>query len=79
MKKNKTCKTCGGFTMKFLVYAKHKDDKKYRAMDISKGKQVTNLIKATQWPLARLPDLGDHVKMLNEDNPDWDFEIRRKG
>ena len=61
-----------------MIYGKQADDKRYKPMNLAKGVQVTNLIHATLWPPSRREKLDKYIAELNEDNPDWDFEIRRK-
>jgi len=57
----------------YRIYAKFKGQKTFKALDLSKGNQVNNLIYAT---IIREEEL-EKVKKIIEDNSDVEFEIRK--
>lgn len=62
-----------------MVYAKHKDDRTYKAMDVSKGVQVSNLLYASLIPPANLQQTIEFIDGAAKDAPDFSFEIRETG
>lgn len=67
--------------MAYLIYGKEQGQKQFKAMDLSSGAQVNNLIYATVFWEDQTPleDLQKYVDMLNRDNDTWTFEIRKQG
>ena len=58
---------------KVRIYAKYKTDKRFGALDVAAGQIVGNLIYATIFEKEE----GERVcKELNEQNPDYKFEVR---
>ena len=62
----------------YMIYCKHKDDKKFSPLDFNGGTQVTNLIYATMWNESQKNNAMKLVRDLNKDNPTWIFELREK-
>ena len=60
----------------YLVYAKLKEEKRYRAMDINEGNQVGNLIYAT---MLNTEEVGRILPELKQENPHCDFQARKTG
>ena len=60
----------------FIIYAKAKNQNKFKAMDMEEGIQVSNLIRAT---LIYEPEekLKNYIQQLKKDNPDWDFKYQK--
>jgi hypothetical protein len=58
--------------MIYRIYGKYKDQKKFRAMNLSLCIQVENLIHASLVDASKLDDL---LKQLNK-NEGWIFEAR---
>ena len=65
--------------MLYLIYAKHKDDKQFRPLDLVNGVTVPNLIHATVFDKKQKREVEDLVVTLNKDNPDIQFEMRKNG
>ena len=57
-----------------LIYGKHKEEKKYAAMNMTAGVPVANLIYATKWGLEHEKHVDEQIETLNKDNPDWHFK-----
>ena len=62
----------------YIVYGKRKDERRFRPFDMNGNRFVTNLIHATIFTNEQLPKLREEVEFMNEHNPDYIFEIRRK-
>lgn len=60
----------------YRVYGKHKNDKTFRAMDMSNGTFTSNLIYASFFYEHEYEGLQREVDYMNEHNPDYTFEIR---
>ena len=64
--------------MFYIVYGKRKDEKRFKPFDMNGNRFVTNLIHATVFPPEQLGKLQKEVNYMNQHNPDYIFEIRRK-
>lgn len=62
--------------MLLLIYGKHKNDKKFKPMDLGEGCTVNNKLYATVFREESRSEVEDLVKSLNAENPDWTFEVR---
>lgn len=62
----------------YIVYGKRKDERRFRPFDMNGNRFVVNLIHATVFPPEQLSRLQEEVEFMNEHNPDYIFEIRRK-
>lgn len=63
--------------MNFLIYGKHKDDKRYGAMDIKSGSVGVGLLYATL--ITDLSKAKGYVDQLAEGNTDFSFQVRGAG
>ena len=59
-----------------IVYGKEKTAKKFKAMDMSLGQFVSNLIYATMFQEEQREELQKEIDYMNKYNPDMVFEIR---
>ena len=59
-----------------IVYGKEKTAKKFKAMDMSLGQLVSNLIYATMFQEEQREELQKEIDYMNKYNPDMVFEIR---
>lgn len=71
-------KSKGGKKMFYIVYGKHKNEKRFRPFDMNGNRFVTNLIHATVFESEQLPRLKKEVAYMNKYNPDYVFEIRKR-
>ncbi len=55
----------------YIVYAKTKDMKRFKPVDLNSGLIVTNLIHATMVPV------GLDLSFLKELNPEIEFKLKR--
>lgn len=60
-----------------MIYGKYKTDKRFSPMDMNMGQPVKNKIYATMYDDDKKDTLNESLKRLNEDNPDWSFELRK--
>ncbi len=60
----------------FRIYAKHKTDKRFSAMDMDKMVQVGNLIYASIFDNAQRVFMSKEVINMMRINPEYKFEIR---
>jgi hypothetical protein len=63
----------------YVVYGKHKEDKRFKPFDMRNNKFVINLINASMFDPTQLEELKKEVNYMNELNKDYVFEIRNKG
>lgn len=54
-----------------IIYAKSKDMKRFKPVDLTNGRLVTNLIHATMVPV------GLDLTFLTELNPEIEFKLKR--
>lgn len=59
-----------------MIYAKHKNGKTFRPMDMTEGVPVKNKIYATVYGDDQRDRLNHLLTELHEENKDWKFEIR---
>lgn len=59
------------------IYGKLKADKRFKAFNYNAGNFVGNLIHAAFYDEEELPMVEEAVKHLNEDNPEYEFVIRK--
>ena len=59
--------------MYYRIYAKFQGQKKFKALDLSTGAQVKNLIYATMITKSEIPK----VQKIIKDNKEVEFEIRK--
>lgn len=62
-----------------MVYGKHKDEKRYGAVNLKNGTIGVGLVFASLVPEEQTEQLKEQVQALNESNPDFHFEIRYAG
>lgn len=62
----------------YIVYGKRKDEKRFKPFDMKGNKFVVNLIHATFFVEEQLEELKKEVAYMNEYNPEFVFEIRKK-
>lgn len=60
----------------YRIYGKQGNAKRFKAMDYSSGELVTNLIYATNFEPLQKEELEAEVKYLNDNNPEFTFELR---
>jgi len=60
----------------FRIYGKEKTAKKYKALDYSNGALVDNLIYATLIKENELDQARKSIEYLNQNNPEFIFELR---
>ena len=63
--------------MSYIVYGKKRTGKKFKPFDAKKNQFVVNLIHASIFPESELPKLEKEVTFMNENNPEYIFEIRK--
>lgn len=56
----------------YLLYAKFAGQDKFKAMDLTEGMQVNNLIRATMIPSEKL----GYIQEIIRDNPTIEFKIK---
>lgn len=61
--------------MYYRIYGKHKDDKRFCALDLSTGAFVNNLMYATFFREEEKEKAQSIVKNLQENNKDFEFKI----
>lgn len=61
----------------YRVYAKSKDMKRFRAVDLSTGNVVSNLIRATIIPAWQLESLKIYIEEVKQDQPELEFKIEK--
>lgn len=61
----------------YRLYAKFIGQPKFKALDLSNGTQVNNLIYATMIPQENLGMLKELVKLESVDNPNVEFKIMK--
>lgn len=59
----------------YRVYAKSKDMKRFKAVDLSTGNVVANLIHATIIPAWQLESLKEYLKEVQQEQPELEFRI----
>jgi hypothetical protein len=62
----------------YVVYGKLKTEKRFKPFDMNNNRFVVNLIHATVFDESQLEALKREVEYMNEHNPDYIFEIRKK-
>ena len=65
--------------MNLMVYGKHKDDKRYGAVNLKNGTIGVGQVYASLIPEEKVDQLKIQVQDLNNMNPDFHFEIRYAG
>jgi hypothetical protein len=60
----------------YRIYAKFTDVKTFKALDISRGIPVDNLIHATILNSEELGKAQDYLKLVKQDQPEILLEIR---
>lgn len=60
--------------MNHIIYGKHKDDKRFGAMDLANGKVGVGLVFATLIP--NLDRAKEYADTLTEQCPDFTFQVR---
>lgn len=63
----------------YIVYGKHKNDKRFKPFDMKNNKFVINLFYASLFFEKDLKDLTNEVEYMNKYNENFVFEIRTKG
>lgn len=64
--------------MTYLVYGKKKTDKRFMPFDMKDNKFVVNLFYASMFTENDLEALTKEINFMNEMNPEYTFEIRKK-
>lgn len=65
--------------MTYLVYGKKKTEKRFKPFDMKENKFVVNLFYASMFTENDLEALTKEINFMNEMNPEYTFEIRKKG
>ena len=65
--------------LNLMVYGKHKNDKRYGAVDLRNGKIGVGLVFASLISEEKVEQLKEQVRGLNKVCPDFNFEIRYAG
>jgi hypothetical protein len=60
----------------YRIYAKFTDIKTFKALDISRGVPVDNLIHATILNSEELGKAQDYLKLVKQDQPEISLQIR---
>ena len=63
--------------MNYMIYAKHRDDKRYGAVELSSGTVGVGLVFATLIP--NLEKAKDYANKLKEGCPDFSWQVREAG
>ena len=58
--------------LRYRLYGKHGNEKRFKPMDYNSGVQVVNLIHATLFTQEE----KDSLKGIHAINPEWTFEFR---
>lgn len=61
----------------YRVYAKSKDMKRFKAVDLATGNVVNNLIRATIIPAWQLESLKIYIEEVKQDQPELEFKIEK--
>ncbi len=61
----------------YRVYAKSKDMKRFKAVDLATGNVVNNLIRATMVPEWQLLGLQEYIKIVQKEQPELEFKIEK--
>lgn len=61
----------------YRVYAKSNEMKRFRAVDLSTGNVVANLIHATLVPAWQLEGLKSYIEEVKQDQPELEFKIQK--
>jgi len=62
----------------YLVYGKLKTDKRFKPFDMKDNKFVVNLFHASMFFENDLEKLQKEITFMNENNTEYQFEIRGK-
>jgi hypothetical protein len=60
----------------YMIYGKHRNDKRFKPLDYSEGIFVTNRIYASMFREYELPRVKKAVDFMNKNNKDYMFEVR---
>ena len=65
--------------MTYIVYGKKKTEKRFKPFDMRDNKFVVNLFYASMFTENDLESLTKEIDFMNEMNPEYTFEIRKRG
>ena len=66
-------------TYNMFIMGKRKGQSKFKALQMSKGVQVNNLLYATIFKSDKLEELKPMLNELATENKDWTFKIVKAG
>ena len=61
----------------YRLYAKHKTMSRFKPVDYNNCIPVNNILRATLFAEAELPKLKQELKLIQGENPEYKFEIRK--
>ena len=65
--------------MTYIVYGKKKTEKRFKPFDMKDNKFVVNLFYASMFTENDLEALTKEINFMNEMNPEYTFEVRKRG
>jgi len=65
--------------MTYIVYGKKKTEKRFKPFDMKDNKFVVNLFYASMFTENDLEALTKEIDFMNEMNPEYTFEVRKRG
>jgi len=65
--------------MTYIVYGKKKTEKRFKPFDMRDNKFVVNLFHASMFTENDLEALTKEINFMNEMNPEYTFEVRKRG
>jgi len=65
--------------MTYIVYGKKKTEKRFKPFDMRDNKFVVNLFYASMFTENDLESLTKEIDFMNEMNPEYTFEVRKRG
>lgn len=65
--------------MTYIVYGKKKTEKRFKPFDMKDNKFVVNLFHASMFTENDLEALTKEIDSMNEMNPEYTFEVRKRG
>jgi len=58
------------------IYGRRKTDSRFKPFDSTNGALVNNRVYMTLYSVEQREELEDYVTYMNENNKDYEFEIR---
>jgi len=65
--------------MTYIVYGKKKTEKRFKPFDMKDNKFVVNLFYASMFTENDLEALTKEINFMNKMNPEYTFEVRKRG